>query len=182
MLTRIPLYFLFFILLVAGCTPRYDPANTPFAVYHPIKEDDVRKLETGITSPGETVKLFGEPTRKNISHEGERYVYGYLGDTLYVNFDSSKTVNSFLFRPTIWTPVTGSTDYMSRKISESKVQKIRIYDHNIHDLEKWFKKASKKETSINRNRYTFDRRNGVLVAYTLANYEERILEYQFTPK
>ncbi|MBX2924598.1 MAG: hypothetical protein KF746_20520 [Chitinophagaceae bacterium] len=182
MLTRIFLNVLFFILLIAACTPKYNPANTPFAVYHPIKEDDVRKLEKGITSPGETVKLFGEPTRKNISDQGEKYVYGYLGDTLYVNFDSSKTVSSFLFRPTNWEPLTGNTDYITRSISESKVLKIKIYDNNIHDLEKWFKKANKKETSINRNRYTFNRRNGILIAYTLANYEERILDFQFTPK
>lgn len=182
MLARICVSAVVAVLLLAGCSPKYNPANTPFAVYHPIKEDNVKKMEKGITSPGETIKLFGEPTRKTISDQGERYVYGYLGDTLYVNFDSSNTVNSFLFRPTTWAPVTGNTDYMTRSISESKVRKIEIYNHNIHDLEKWFKKPNKKETSINRNRYTFDRRNGMLVVYTLANYEERVLEYQFTPK
>ncbi|MBX3253382.1 MAG: hypothetical protein KF862_04510 [Chitinophagaceae bacterium] len=182
MLTRSWIYALCIVFLIAGCAPKYNPANTPFAVYHPIVEDNVRKLEKGITSPGETMKLFGEPTRKNISDQGERYVYGYLGDTLFVNFDSSHTVSSFLYRPAIWTPVTGNTDYMTRKISEGKVRKIKIYDHNIHDIENWFKKANKKETTESRNRYTFDRRNGVLVVYTFANYEERVLEYNFTPK
>ncbi len=77
----------------------------------------VRKLEKGITTPGETIKLFGEPIKKNISDRGERYVYGYLGDTLNVTFDSSHTVSSFLYRPAIFEPVEGNTDYQNKKIN-----------------------------------------------------------------
>ena len=73
--------------ILAACSKRYNPANTPFAIYHPIAEENVRKLEKGITTPGETVRLFGEPAKKNISDRGERYVYGYLGDTLNITFD-----------------------------------------------------------------------------------------------
>ncbi len=69
------------ILLIASCTPKYNPANTPFECIIPSKKMTCENSKKGITSPGETVKLFGEPTRKNISDQGERYVYGYLGDT-----------------------------------------------------------------------------------------------------
>lgn len=170
------------LAFAAGCSPRYNAAKTPFAIYKPISEDDVRKLEKGITPPADVIRLFGEPTKNSISDRGERYTYGYLGDTLTVNFDSSLTVNNFLYRPTVFAPVTGNADYTNRKISESAVQKIRIYEDNIGKLENKFRKANKKETSLNRNRYTFDRRNGTLVVYTLANYEERVLSYSFTKK
>lgn len=169
------------IIVLAGCSKRYNPANTPFAIYQPIPEDNVRKLEKGVTSPWDVVKLFGEPGKKNISDRGERYVYGYLGDTLFVNFDSTHTIESFLFRPTIFSPVTGNTDYTNRTLSKSRLRKIEIYNTTRGDLEKWFRKPNKKETSQNRNRYTFTRKNGTLVVYTLANYEERVLNYTFTP-
>ncbi|HRP58436.1 hypothetical protein [Agriterribacter sp.] len=167
--------------LLTACSPRYNPANTPFAIYHPIAEDNVRKLEKGMTTPGETVKLFGEPTKKNISDRGERYVYGYLGDTLSVTFDSSHTVSSFLYRPAIFEPVEGNTDHQNKKINTARLKKIQIYNTTRFDLERWFRKANKKERNNDRFRYTFIRRNGTLVVYTLANYEERVLSYTFTP-
>lgn len=83
--------------LLTACSTRYNPANTPFAIYHPIAEENVRKLEKGITTPDETIKLFGTPDKKNISDKGERYVYGYLGDTLTANFEGG-TIASFLYR------------------------------------------------------------------------------------
>ena len=167
--------------LLTGCSTRYNPANTPFAIYHPIAEENVRKLEKGITTPGETVRLFGEPTKKNISDRGDRYVYGYLGDTLTVTFDSSQTVSSFLYRPAIFEPVEGNTDYWNKKINTGSLRKIQIYNTTRFDLERWFRKANKKERNNERFRYTFTRKNGTLVAYTLANYEERVLSYTFTP-
>lgn len=168
-------------LLLTGCSKRYNPANTPFAIYHPISEENVRKLEKGITTPGETIKLFGEPTKKNISDRGERYVYGYLGDTLNVTFDSSQTVGSFLYRPAIFEPVEGNTDNQNKKLNARNLKKIQIYNTTRFDLERWFRKANKKERNNERFRYTFTRKNGTLVAYTLANYEERVLSYTFTP-
>ncbi|MBN8858399.1 MAG: hypothetical protein J0H29_08420 [Sphingobacteriales bacterium] len=170
------------IILSAACSRKYNPANTPFAIYHPISEDNVRKLEKGITTPADVVKLFGDPAKNSISDKGERYVYGYLGDTLTVNFDSSKTVGSFLYRPEIFTPVSGNPDNITKRIKESRVKKIEVYNTSKFTLEKWFGPANKKETGTNRNRYTFDRRNGTLVVYTLANYEERVLSYSFEPK
>lgn len=168
-------------VLLAGCSKRYSPDKTPFAIYHPISEESVRKLEKGITTLGETERLFGEPTKKNISDKGERYVYGYLGDTLTVSFDSSQTVGSFLYRPAIFEPVKGNTDYNRKNISTRKLKKIEVYNTTRYDLERWFKKPSKKEQNSDRIRYTFVRKNGTLVVYTLANYEERVLEYNFTP-
>ena len=167
--------------LLTSCSKRYNPANTPFAIYHPIAEENVRKLEKGITTPGETVRLFGEPTKKNISDRGERYVYGYLGDTLNVAFDSSQTVSRFLYRPAIFEPVEGNTDHQNKKMNTASLRKIQIYNTTRFDLERWFRKANKKERNNERFRYTFTRRNGTLVAYTLANYEERVLSYIFTP-
>lgn len=171
------------LFLSAACSRKYDPAKTPFAIYHPINEDNVRKLEKGITTPGDVVKFFGDPGKNSISDRGERYVYGYLGDTLTVNFDSSKTVSSFLYRPEIFAPVSGNTDNINKRFKESKIKKIEIYNTSKFTLEKWFGPANKKETGTARNRYTFNRRNGTLVAYTLANnYEERVLSYSFEPK
>ena len=167
--------------LLTGCSKRYNPANTPFAIYHPIAEENVRQLEKGITTPAETVKLFGEPTKKNISDRGERYIYGYLGDTLNVTFDSSQTVSSFLYRPAIFEPVEGNTDHQNKKINTGSLKKIQIYNTTRFDLERWFRKANKKERNNERFRYTFIRENGTLVAYTLANYEERVLSYTFIP-
>lgn len=165
----------------AGCSKRYNPANTPFAIYHPIAEDDVRKLEKGITTPEETIKIFGEPAKKSISDEGEGYLYGYLGDTLTVRFDNSQKVSSFFYRPAIFEPVEGNTDYNKKKINTGKLKKIQVYNTTRYDLERWFRKASKKEWTSDRFRYTFIRKNGTLVVYTLANYEERVLSYTFTP-
>ena len=177
------LWFLSVVLCVlVSCSKRYNPSNTPFAIYHPIAEDDVRKLEKAITTPADVVKYFGAPIKNNISEKGERYVYGYLGDTLTVNFDSTQTVSNFLYRPAIFAPVSGNTDNMTKHISESKIKKIEIYNTSRSKLEDWFRKANKKETGINRNRYTFERSNGTLVAYVLANYEERVLSYTFTPR
>ena len=51
-------------LLLTGCSKRYNPANTPFAIYHPISEENVRKLEKGITTPGETINLLESPLKK----------------------------------------------------------------------------------------------------------------------
>ena len=168
-------------VILTGCSKRYNPANTPFAIYHPIEENDVRKLEKGVTMPGETVRIFGEPAKKNISEKGERYIYGYLGDTLTVTFDSSHTVSSFLYRPAIFEPVEGNTDYNNKTINTGKIKKIQVYNTTRYDLERWFRKASKKERNTERFRYTFVRKNGTLVVYTLANYEERVLSYTFTP-
>ncbi|HRQ50379.1 MAG TPA: hypothetical protein PLR74_07585 [Agriterribacter sp.] len=167
-------------LLITGCAKRYNPAQTPFAIYQPIPEESVRKLEKGLTTPGETVRLFGEPAKKNISDRGERYIYGYLGDTLTVTFDSSQTVGSFLYRPAVFEPVEGNTDYNNKKINTGKLKKIQVYNTTRYDLERWFGKPSKKEQNGDRYRYTFIRKNGTLVAYTLANYEERVLSYTFT--
>ena len=170
------------IILTAACSRKYNPANTPFAIYHSIPEENVRKLEKGITTPADVVKMFGDPGKNSISDKGERYVYGYLGDTLTVNFDSSKTVSSFLYRPEIFTPVSGNTDNNTKSIKESKVKDIEVYNTSKFTLEKWFGLPNKKETGTSRNRYTFYRRNGTLVVYTLANYEERVLSYSFEPK
>ena len=112
------------IILSAACSRKYNPANTPFAIYHAISENNVRKLEKGITTPGDVVKMFGDPAKNSISDKGERYVYGYLGDTLTVNFDSSKTVSSFLYRPEIFTPVSGNTDNSTKRLKESRIKKI----------------------------------------------------------
>ena len=166
--------------LLTACSTRYNPANTPFAIYHPIAEENVRKLEKGITTPDEMIKLFGTPAKKNISDKGERYVYGYLGDTLTANFEDG-TLASFLYRPAIFEPVEGNTDYNNKKINTGKLKKIEIYNTTRYDLESWFRKASKKERNSDRFRYTFIRKNGTLVVYTLANYEERVLNYTFTP-
>lgn len=170
------------VLLLVSCSKKYNPSNTPFAIYHPIAEENVRKLEKAVTTPPDVVKFFGEPAKNSISEKGERYVYGYLGDTLTVNFDSSQTVSNFLYRPAIFSPVAGNTDNMTKHISESKVRRIEIYNTTRQKLEEWFRKANKKETGLNRNRYTFERSNGTLVAYVLANYEERVLSYTFTPR
>lgn len=167
-------------LVLTGCSKRYNPSNTPFAIYHPIAEEDVRKLEKGVTTPDETVKLFGTPAKKNISDKGERYVYGYLGDTLTVTFEGD-ALGSFLYRPSIFEPVEGNTEFNGKKINTGKLKKIQIYNTTRYDLERWFKKASKKEQNKERYRYTFIRRNGTLVVYTLANYEERVLSYTFSP-
>lgn len=182
MLKHVVFIFSVAALAITGCSSRYNPAKTPFAIYKPINEQDVRKLEKGVTTPDEVIKLFGDPGKNSISDRGERFTYGYLGDTLIVNFDSSLTVNNFLYRPAVFAPVSGNTDNTKRNISESAVKKIRIYEDNIVSIETKFRQANKKETSTNRNRYTFDRKNGVLVVYTLANYEERVLSYSFTQK
>lgn len=170
------------VLLFIGCSKKYNPANTPFAIYHPIQEGDVRKLEKGITTGPDVIKLFGDPAKNSISDRGERYTYGYLGDTLTVNIDSSQTVSSFLYRPAVFEPVSGNPDNTNRTIKESKVRKIEVYNSHRGQLEQWFRPANKKETNQLRNRYTFDRRNGTLVVYTLNNYEERVLSYSFLPK
>lgn len=170
------------MILWVACSKKYNPSKTPFAIYHPIPEDSVRKLEKGVTTPAQVVKLFGNPAKNSISDKGERYVYGYLGDTLTVNFDGSNTVNSFLYRPEIFTPVSGNTDNTNKRISENKIKKIEIYNSSKFTLEKWFGPANKKETGTNRNRYTYKRRNGTLIVYTLANFEERVLSYHFEPK
>ncbi len=167
--------------IMAACSKRYNPANTPFAIYHPIAEENVRKLEKGITTQGETVRLFGEPAKKNISDRGERYIYGYLGDTLNITFDSSHTISSFLYRPAIFEPVEGNTDHQKKNLNTASLRKIQIYNTTRFDLERWFRKANKKERNNERFRYTFIRKNGTLVVYTLANYEERVLSYTFTP-
>lgn len=168
--------------LLAACSAKYNPSKTPFAIYKPINEDNVRQLQKGVTKPADVVKLFGDPAKNSISDKGERYTYGYLGDTLLVNFDSSATIQSFLYRPAVFAPVSGNTDNIDRRIKASAVEKIKIYDDNIFSLEDRFRKANKKETSTNRNRYTFNRKNGDLVVYTLANYEERVLSFSFTAK
>ncbi len=169
------------ILSIVGCSKRYNPSSTPFAIYHPIPEENVRKLEKGITTSAQTLQLFGEPVKKNISDNGERYVYGYLGDTLTVSFDNNLLVSSFLFRPAIFEPVEGNLEYNRKKLNTGKLKKIEIYNTTRFDLERWFRKATKKEQNADRFRYTFIRRNGTLVVYTLANYEERVLNYIFTP-
>ncbi|MCC6287310.1 MAG: hypothetical protein IT249_05445 [Chitinophagaceae bacterium] len=177
-------HLLLFISVIAffSCSKKYNPASTPFAIYHPILESDVRKIEKGITTSDDVVKIFGEPVKNSISDRGDRYVYGYLGDTLTVNIDSSKTVSSFLYRPSIFEPVSGNPDNTNRSIKESKVRKIEIYNSSRSQLEAWFKPANKKETNQLRNRYTFDRRNGTLIVYTLNNYDDRVLSYTFQPK
>ncbi|MCO5237157.1 MAG: hypothetical protein M9933_12900 [Chitinophagaceae bacterium] len=169
------------LIALTGCSKRYNPADTPFAIYHPIPEEKVHQLEEGVTTPAQTVQLFGEPAKKNISNNGERYVYGYLGDTLSVSFDNNRVLSSFLYRPAIFEPVEGNTDYNKKKLNKAKLKKIEIYNTTRFDLERWFRKASKKEQNADRFRYTFVRKNGTLVAYTLANYEERVLGYTFTP-
>lgn len=182
MLKKIVLPMGILMILWVACSKKYNPSKTPFAIYHPIPEDSVRKLEKGVTTPAQVVKLFGNPAKNSISDKGERYVYGYLGDTLTVNFDGSNTVNSFLYRPEIFTPVSGNTDNTNKRISENKIKKIEIYNSSKFTLEKWFGPANKKETGTNRNRYTYKRRNGTLIVYTLANFEERVLSYHFEPK
>ncbi|MBX3241745.1 MAG: hypothetical protein KIT80_12230 [Chitinophagaceae bacterium] len=168
------------VMLFIGCS-KYNPAKTPFAIYHPISEDSVRKLEKGVTTRNETIRLFGGTPSNSISDRGEKLVYGYLGDTLVVYFDPNNVVGSFLYRPDIFNPVDGSTDDNKKKIRTSRVNKIRIYEHNIFRIADWFGKYSRKETGANRNRYTYIRRNGTLVVYTLADMEERVLSYSFTP-
>lgn len=177
-------HILLFISAVCffSCSKKYNPANTPFAIYHPIPEDNVRKLEKGITTGADVIKLFGDPVKNSISDRGDRYTYGYLGDTLFVNIDSSQTVSSFLYRPAVFEPISGNTDNMTKTIKESKVRKIQIYNSTRGQLEAWFRPANKKETNQLRNRYTFNRRNGTLVVYTLNNYDERVLSYSFLPK
>lgn len=170
------------IVLLSGCSKRYNPANTPFAIYHPISEEDVRKLEKGSTTSKQVIQLFGEPDKNNISSFGERYVYGYLGDTLMVTFDESLVVNGFVYRPAAFTAVEGNPDNYQKKIKTKKVEKIQIYNTTRFDLVKWFGAPSKKEEGVNRTRYTFQRKNGTLVAYVLNNFEERVLGYTFTLK
>lgn len=167
-------------ILLTGCSKRYNPSATPFAIYHPIPEESVRKLEKGVTTPEETIQLFGAPAKKNISDSGERYVYGYLGDTLRINFEKG-TLADFLYRPAMFLPVEGNAEFNRKKINTKKLKKIEIYNTTRYDLERWFKKASKKEKNEERFRYSFIRKNGTLVVYTLANYEERVLGYTFTP-
>ncbi|MFT4019848.1 MAG: hypothetical protein QM668_22985, partial [Agriterribacter sp.] len=104
------------------------------------------------------------------------------GDTLTINIDSSQTVNSFLFRPAIFEPVSGNPDNMNKRIKESKVRKIETYNTHRGQLDIWFRPANKKETNQQRNRYTYIRRNGTLIVYTLNNYEDRVLSYTFEPK
>ncbi len=168
------------VVAAIGCS-RYNPAKTPFAIYKPISEEDVRKLEKDVTTRDETLKLFGSTPVNSISDRGERLIYGYLGDTLTVIFDHNNVVSSFLYRPDIFTPVDGSTEDNRKRIRTSRVNKIRIYDHNIFTIADWFGRYSKKETGTNRNRYTYIRKNGTLVVYTLADMEERVLSYSFTP-
>lgn len=170
------------LLIFIGCSKKYNPANTPFAIYHPIPEDSVRKLEKGVTTATGVVNLFGQPAKNSISHRGERYTYGYLGDTLVVDIDSTQTVGSFVYHPAVFEPVSGNANNTNRSIKESKVNKIKIYNTHRRELDKWFKPANKKETNQLRNRYTFNRRNGTLVVYTLNNYEERVLSYSYLPK
>ncbi len=182
MIKNIVAYLFTTVLLVTiGCSSRYNPAKTPFAIYKPILEEDVRKLEKGVTTRDATMQLFGSTPANSISHMGERLIYGYLGDTLTVFFDQNNVVSSFLFRPDIFTPVDGSTDDNRKKINAGRVNKIRIYDHNIFTIADWFGRYSKKETGANRNRYTYIRRNGTLEVYTLADMEERVLSYNFSP-
>lgn len=173
---------LFLILFFINCSKKFNPANTPFAIYHPILEENVRKIEKGITSASDVVRIFGEPAKNSISDRGERYTYGYLGDTLTVNIDSSQTVGGFLYRPAVFEPISGNADNMTRSIKESKVNKIETYNTHRGQLDAWFRPANKKETNQLRNRYTYNRRNGTLVVYTLNNYEERVLSYSFLPK
>ncbi len=168
------------VLVTLGCS-RYNPSKTPFTIYKPISEDNVRKLEKGVTTRDETLKLFGGAPANSISDRGEKLVYGYLGDTLSVIFDQDNIVSSFLYRPDIFTPVDGSTDDERKRIKIGRVNKIRVYDHNIFTIADRFGRYSKKETGANRNRYTYIRRNGTLVVYTLADMEERVLSYSFTP-
>ncbi len=175
-------YFIAASLVVVGCSSRYNPAKTPFAIYKPIPEDSVRKLEKGVTTREETLQLFGGAPANSISDRGERLVYGYLGDTLLVNFDHNNVVSSFLYRPDIFTPVDGSSDDNRKKINVSRVNRIRIYEHNIFTMADWFGRYSQKEKGANRNRYTYIRKNGTLVVYTLADMEERVLAYSFTPE
>lgn len=176
------IYILTGIALFIGCTKKYYPENTPFAIYHPINEDDVRKLEKGSTTSKQVIQIFGEPDKNNISNLGEKYVYGYLGDTLTVTFDEGLVVNSFVYRPAAFTAVEGNPDNYRKKIRTKKVEKIQIYNTTRFDLVKWFGEPSKKEEGVNRIRYTFLRKNGTLVAYVLNNFEERVLGYTFTPK
>jgi hypothetical protein len=175
---------LFFTLVIAffSCSKKYNPANTPFAIYRAIAENDVRKLEKGITTTTDVTQIFGEPAKNSISDKGDKYVYGYLGDTLTIHFDSSKTISSFLYRPAIFEPVLGNTDNTNKVIKESRIKKIQIYNSYRILLEKWFGPANSKETNLSRNRYTFIRRNGTLIVYTLNNYDERVLSYSFEPK
>ena len=176
------LLFLISVIAFFSCSKKYNPASTPFAIYHPIPEADVRKLEKGVTTASDVIKIFGQPAKNSISDRGDRYVYGYLGDTLTVNIDSSQTVNSFLFRPAVFEPVSGNPDNMNKSIKESKVRKIETYNTHRGQLDTWFKPANKKETNQQRNRYTYIRRNGTLTVYTLNNYEDRVLGYTFEPK
>ncbi|MBW7889824.1 MAG: hypothetical protein H3C48_02105 [Chitinophagaceae bacterium] len=168
-------------LMIIGCTKKYYPGNTPFSIYRPIAEDDVRKLEKGASTTETVIRLFGEPERNNISNLGERFVYGYLGDTLTVLFDNNSILSSFIYRPAFFEPVEGYTDNNRKKINTRKIEKIQVYNTTRYDLEKWFGKASKKEQNSNRIRYTFYRKNGTLVVYVLNNFEERVLNYHFTP-
>ncbi|MFT3748008.1 MAG: hypothetical protein QM768_06810 [Agriterribacter sp.] len=176
------LLFFFAVIIFFSCSKKYNPANTPFAIYHPILEDDVRKLEKGVTTSSDVIKIFGQPAKNSISDRGDRYVYGYLGDTLTVNIDSSQTISSFLFRPAVFEPVSGNPDNMNRNIKESKVRKIETYNTHRGQLDAWFRPANKKETNQQRNRYTYIRHNGTLIVYTLNNYEDRVLSYTFEPK
>lgn len=179
-MTKYLAYFVAMVLIV-GCSSRYNPAKTPFAIYKPISEENVRKLEKGVTTREETLKLFGQSPSNSISHLGERLVYGNLGDTLTVTFDQNNVVSGFFYKQDIFAPVDGSTDDNRKRIKTSRVNRIRIYDHNIFNIADWFGRYSKKETGANRNRYTYIRRNGTLVVYTLADMEERVLSYDFTP-
>ncbi|MFT4019703.1 MAG: hypothetical protein QM668_22255 [Agriterribacter sp.] len=52
------LLFLIAVIALFSCSKKYNPANTPFTIYHPILEDDVRKLEKGITTPSDIIKIF----------------------------------------------------------------------------------------------------------------------------
>lgn len=173
-------YFVAIVAVATACS-RYNPAKTPFAIYKPISEEDVRKLEKGVTTRDKTLQIFGNTPANSISDRGERLTYGYLGDTLSVIFDHNNVVSSFLYRPDIFTPVDGSTDDNRKRLKTSRVDKIRIYDHNIFSIADRFGRYSQKETGTNRNRYTYTRRNGTLVVYTLADMEERVLAYSFTP-